>query len=87
MVDDFLEEPLAQFDFTLPQRGLVGVALVPPKLAPVGYQRTHAGFAALILVDQLDVSTEEPLHLVAQPRPSNPTLHAVPPMPFLPLLL
>ena len=67
--------------------GSSGVALVPPKLAPVGYQRTHAGFAALILVDQLDVSTEEPLHLVAQPRPSNPTLHAVPPMPFLPLLL
>ena len=39
MADDLVEELLPQIDFTLPQRGLIGLALVPP-LVFVCYKRT-----------------------------------------------
>ena len=39
---------------------LVRLALVPPELGPVGHRRTHAGFALLIRIDQLNMSVEEP---------------------------
>ena len=32
----------------------------------VGYRRTYAGFAELVLIDQLDMSVEEPPHLIAE---------------------
>ena len=70
MVNDFFEKVLAEFDLALPQRGLVGLALVPPELGTTGDHRTHAGIPSLILVDQRDGAAKEPPHLVAEPRPS-----------------
>ena len=48
---------------------LIGLALVPPELGAVGYKRRCAGRDPLILVNQRDAATKEPLHLVAEPRP------------------
>ena len=67
MADDLVVELLAEFDLALPQRPLVGLALVPPKLGTVGHRRTHEGFAVLILIDQLDCGAEQPLHLISEP--------------------
>ena len=66
MADDLVEERLAQIDFALPETRLIGALWVTLELAAVGYRRTHICFAVLILVDQLDMSSKEPLHLVAE---------------------
>ena len=54
-------------DLALPQRGLVGLALVPPELGAVGHERTSTGGPSLIFVDQRDAATEQALHLIAEP--------------------
>ena len=40
---------------------------IPPELGAVGYRRTHACFAVLVLVDQPDMSIEKPPHLITKP--------------------
>ncbi len=68
MADDLLEELIAQLDPALPQRALMGPVRVPPELRAAGQRRVDAGRDPLIFVRQLDMSVEEPLNLVAQPR-------------------
>ena len=66
MADDLVEELLPQIDFTLPQRGLIGLALVPPELVFVCYKRTDPRKASRFLVNHRHGATEQPLHLVAE---------------------
>ena len=73
VVDDLVEELLPQIDFALPQRGLVGLALVPPEFGAGGDQRTHACIPPLILIDQRDSAAKEPPHLIAQPGADTPS--------------
>ena len=78
MVDDLVEELLAQFDLAFPQHPIVGALGIPPEHGAVGYRRTHACFAVLVFVHQLDMSVEEPPHLVTEAgferRPRPPLL-------------
>ena len=65
MADDLVEERLTQIDFAFPQRGLVGLAFVPPELCVAGDQRVYRGLAALILVGQFNGAIEEALRGLA----------------------
>ena len=68
MADDLLEELLAQLYPALPQRALMWLLRVPPELGAAGQRCIDAGRDLSIFVGQLDMSVEEPLHLVVNSR-------------------
>ena len=65
--DDLVEQVFPQPNFAVKQHRLIGLALVPPKLATVGDSRGNEPFSVLVLMDQPDMGVEEPIHLVPQP--------------------
>ena len=67
MVDDLVEEILAEPDLAVPQHPLIRPLRVPPELTPVGDGRGNELLAVLVFVDQPDIGVKEPVHLVAEP--------------------
>ena len=51
VADDFVKERLTQIYLAVPQRGLIGLAFVPPELAPLGDQRGYELLPVLVFVD------------------------------------
>ena len=66
VVDDLIEEVFAEADFALPQRLLVGLALVPPILASCSNRRSNEPLHVHIVVGQLHGAIEQPPHLIAE---------------------
>ena len=56
----------AQANLAFPQRGLIGLALVPPELVFACYKRTDPRKAPRFLVNHRHGATEQPLHLIAE---------------------
>ena len=68
MLDDLVEEVFAKANLAVKEHRRIGLAFVPPKLASVGDGRGNELLTMLVLVDQPDMSVEEPSQLVAEPR-------------------
>ena len=68
MAHDLIEKVLTEADGALPKHGFIGTLRVPPELTPVRDRRGHEPLSVRVLVDQLNVRSKEPLHLITEPQ-------------------